>query len=67
MIVMATIAMFGLLVIGMLLEHLHDAVRRVEDRERAADRHQRLMAELRRHPKVDHGDQPWAPDPTNQR
>jgi hypothetical protein len=46
---MATIAMFGLLVVGMLLEHLHDRIRQIEDRDRAIDRHNRLMNELRRH------------------
>ncbi len=43
------IGLFGLVILGMLLEHVHDRIRQIEDRDRAIDRHRRLMDELRRH------------------
>lgn len=49
MIELVIIGLFGLVILGMVLEHVHDAIRRSEDKDRAADRHHRLMNELRRH------------------
>jgi hypothetical protein len=48
-ILLVIIALFGMAILGMLLEHLHDRIRQTEDRDRAIDRHHRLMNELRRH------------------
>lgn len=49
MIVLVIVALAGMLLVGVVLDHVHDAIRRTEDRDRAADRHRRLMSELRRH------------------
>jgi hypothetical protein len=43
------IALFGLVILGLVLDAVHESIRRTEDAERAADRHRRLMGEIRRH------------------
>ena len=50
MIELVIVALFGLLVLGLVLDAVHVRIRETEDRDRAADRHRRLMAELRRQP-----------------